>query len=257
MHTSTRLQATDFSYWRVQAGTSVAHTFADFCPDYHALDRVGVVSPCLEDGVLAVGAAVLALTTAFYDWLRERTTDFFDYPQHFALVGATQDGLCTRGGLLPLETPKLWDGWSWLDVWPAPKWAPAPATANGFLERVFALQINRLFWPAGLQPAPDEAPLPDYAYRMLRTHLKVVYTYETRVSADACMADEALEIRLAPAAIALLEESMAKLPPQRTGEPATHRVVSCYRPVAVADFLTMLTQPHPAKPTTEYPILNT
>jgi hypothetical protein len=246
MHTSTRLQATDFVYWRIQQGAPVPCTFADFSPDYHELDRVGVASPCLEDGVLAVGAALLALTTAFYDRLRARSTNFFDYPQHFALVGATEDGLCTRHGPLLPDTPQGWDGWSWLDVWPKPKWVTAPATAYGLLDRLFAYQINRLFWPKGLHPTPNEAPLPDYVYYMLRTHLKAVYLYDTDASSNTSVAEDALEIHLSPAAAAILEESFAKLPASLTRTPTRQQTVYRYHPLAVADFLALLMPPSPA-----------
>jgi hypothetical protein len=145
MHTSTRMGAGDFQFWHHTASGARQVDFAAFCPDYHELDRVGVVSPALEDGVLQTSYALLALTTAFYDCLRARylapnpsparldagrvemsmarsqDDGFFDYPQHFAFVGAEGANVYTGSGLLPLSTPQLWDGWSWLDVWPDAK----------------------------------------------------------------------------------------------------------------------------------------
>src|SRR5690606_9756161 len=110
------------------------------------LDRVGVVSLCLEDGVIHTGRALLALTTAFYDCHRARGGELFDYPQHFAFVGADETGIRTRTGSVP-DAPSLWDAWSWLDVWPAHKWVATPPTATALLGRVSDYQINRLFWP--------------------------------------------------------------------------------------------------------------
>ena len=77
--------------------------FETFCPDYHELDRTGVISPHLEDGILHAGYALLALTTAFYDIWRARTDDFFIYPQHFAILDITKEGVNTGCGRLPLE----------------------------------------------------------------------------------------------------------------------------------------------------------
>ena len=85
MHTSQTLRSSHFEYRCTEASGRVA--FSSFCADYHEQDRVGVVSPHLEDGVLHTGYALLALTTAFYDVQRAGGSDFFIYPQHFAIIG--------------------------------------------------------------------------------------------------------------------------------------------------------------------------
>ncbi len=170
MHTSTRLTSSDFHFQKVASDQHTPISFAHFCPDYHELDRVGVVSPNLSDGVLKVGRTLLALTTAFYDAKRAQSGDFFDYPQHFAFVG--QDNIKAHS-----EAGEPWGAWSWLDVWPENKWISAPPTAMGMLRTVFDTQINRLFWPSNLWPTTSEEPLPDHAYRMLKTRLKMVYLY--------------------------------------------------------------------------------
>ena len=230
MHTSTRLSATDFQFWH-QSSRAVQQTdFGTFCPDYHALDRVGVVSPNLEDGVCQTGYALLALTTAFYDRLRTRSADFFDYPQHFAFVGAQGTDVCTGNGRLPPDTPKLWHAWSWLDVWPDNKWITAPPTATAMLQRVFDHQINRLFWPRGFKPEQNEATLPDYAWKMLKTHLKAVYYYGD----GAQQTGERFEISASPAIDALVQESLALLPTSLIRLPPTRQ---CYEPISVATFL--------------------
>ena len=87
MHTSKILQSSDFQYWEKRDSGWVAVGFESLFPDYHQLDRVGVVAPGMEEGVRQVGPALLALTTAFYDVHRAaRRNDFFDYPQHFAFL---------------------------------------------------------------------------------------------------------------------------------------------------------------------------
>jgi hypothetical protein len=211
MHTSTRLAAADFCFTeRTQSGVR-SLSFAEFCPDYHELDRIGVVSLCVEDGVLHTGRALLALTTAFYDCHRARAGDFFDYPQHFAFVGADESGLCTRSGVSLPDAPHQWDAWSWLDVWPAHKWVATPPTATTMLARVFDYQINRLFWPCELRPTPGEELLPDFVQKMLRTRLKAVYYYSTATPLEN---DEPImEVQLSPTAEALRQESIGRLPP--------------------------------------------
>ncbi len=230
MHTSTRLCAADFQFWDQNSIPVQPIDFSAFCPDYHKLDRVGVVSPCLEDGVYQTSYALLALTTAFYDSLHAGGDDFFDYPQHFAFIGAQGAEVYTDSGLLPLDTPELWHAWSWLDVWPDNKWVTALPTAAGMLQRVFDYQINRLFWPHGLRPQKNEAALPDYAWKMLKTHLKAVYYYED----GGQQAGADVEIRVTPATDALVQESLARLPLPLTRTPPTRQ---CYAAVAVAEFL--------------------
>lgn len=230
MHTSTRLSATDFQFWHQNSRAVQQTDFGIFCPDYHALDRVGVVSPNLEDGVCQTSYALLALTTAFYDCLRTRSDNFFDYPQHFAFVGAQGTDVYSYSGRLPLDTPKLWHAWSWLDVWPDNKWVTAPPTATAMLQRVFDYQINRLFWPRGLRPQANEATLPDYAWKMLKTHLKSVYYYG---DGDQ-QAGQRVEISVTPAIDALVQESYTMLPVALTKIQPTRQ---CYEPVSVAAFL--------------------
>ncbi|CAN5510459.1 hypothetical protein BH10CHL1_BH10CHL1_49100 [soil metagenome] len=212
MHTSTRLQATDFQLWQWGQDQQTQVPFDALCPNYHPLDRIGVVSPCLEDGVLHTAYALLALTTAFYDTQRTRAIDFFDYPQHFAFVGAKSTDVYTQHTTLPLATPHLWDAWSWLDVWPDNKWITAPPTASGMLKQVFDYQVNRLFWPIDLKPDATENLLPTYVAKMLKTSLQTVYYYQRGTLATAPQQGDTIEIQANAAAVTLVQESIAKLP---------------------------------------------
>lgn len=236
MHTSTRLSSADFHFFRHGSAGLQPMTFADFCPDYHELDRIAVVSPTLEAGVYQTSYALLALTTAFYDRLRARGGDFFDYPQHFAFVGAEGDHVYTSNGSLPLTTPKLWDAWSWLDVWPVNKWVPTPVTATGMLQRVFDYQINRLFWPRSLQPGENEPALPAYVWKMLRTRLKTVCYYDNFDSNQPQQTGQPVELRVASNVTSVVQESLDRLPTARN---FTHPLPlsQCYELVGVEAFL--------------------
>ena len=85
---------------------------------------------------------------------------------------------------LPLNTPQLWNAWSWLDVWPDAKWVTAPATASALLQRAFDYQINRLFWPRSLKIGAGETQLPAHLWKMLNTSLKAVYLYGSYARGD-------------------------------------------------------------------------
>ena len=266
MHTSQALRSSHFEYRSPESGGRVA--FSAFCAGYHEQDRVGVVSPHLEDGVLHTAYALLALTTAFYDVQRAGGSDFFIYPQHFAFIGqgpptastpraengraetgrADTVGIATRAGCLDLTLDEAGIGgaWAWLDVWPQSNWFTAPAAPTAMLKKVFDLHINRLFWPQDFTPdRPQEretengdtkhAALPDYARRMLRTRLKSVYYYNTSAPT--------VEICAAPPAVEIVQTSIERLPPpvQKTlaqdAQPPRPSGHESYRQVDVDDFL--------------------
>ncbi len=235
MHTSKLLKASDFQYWRLAKRNRTSLDFEAFCPDYHELDRVGVISPCLEDGILYAGDALLALTTAFYDVLRSRTTDFFDYPQHFAFIGASGDTVYTQVEQLPID--QIGIGWGNLDVWPNSKWIATPKRLTGMLRKAFDFQINRLFLPHDFKLGPNEPLLPAYARKMLQTRLKSVYYYNTPTPN--------LEIRASQQVADLVQKSVAEFPNVKSA--IEHRVhsdfplVGCYQQVSVNDFIKDMT----------------
>ena len=179
MHTSSVISATDFQYWQCGANGPARVPFAAFCPDYDASDRTGFVSPCLEDGILHASHAILALTTAFYDAWRDRADDFFIYPQHFAVLDISSEGVNSGSGRLRLDRDRL--GWPWgnLDVWPDSQWVSSDGRVSGALKEAFDLHINRLFWPESFVPGACENRLPEYAFKIMRTRLKEVFYYRS------------------------------------------------------------------------------
>lgn len=181
MHTSKILEAGHFEYRHVQTdgdGTS-AVGFHAVCPDYHVLDRLGIVSVPFEAGLRHTGLAVLAWTTAFYDALRASSPDgFFNYPQHYLLYMVDDQGIVTESepGTLTAESMK---GWSHLDVWPDCKWVASPNSVVGMVEKLFDYEINRVLWPRSLSAVEGEGTLPDHVRRMLQTRLKGIYLYDS------------------------------------------------------------------------------
>ena len=244
MHTSKLLKSLDFQYWQLTDDNRVSIDFKAFCPDYHELDRVGVISPYFEDGILHTGDALLALTTAFYDVLRSQGTDFFDYPQHFAFIGASGDLVHTRGARLPID--QIGTGWGNLDVWPDSKWITAPRSVTGMLKRTFDFQINRLFWPHDFKPRLDETPLPAYARKMLSTRIKTVYYYNTPLpNVEICASQQVAD---------LVQKSIDQLPSAGSvpgGQAQKHEgdqhtqlgfpIVQRYRQVSLDNFLKDMT----------------
>ncbi|ETX03678.1 hypothetical protein [Candidatus Entotheonella palauensis] len=177
MHTSQILQSGDFQYWRRERDALVQVDFNTCFPDYRCTDRLGVVSPHLEDGALHTRYALLAATTTFYDDLRARGGEFFDYPHHFAFFDVTAEGIAIHGGRQLLDQTTF-GAWSSLDVWPESQWIQASSSVEGMLQHVFAWQINCLFWPESFMPALSAEPLPPYVQPLLAARLKTVYYYD-------------------------------------------------------------------------------
>ena len=235
MHTSKLLKSSDFQYWRLAKDKRINVDFEGFCPDYHELDRVGVISPCLEDGILYTGDVLLALTTAFYDVLRSRETEFFDYPQHFAFIGVSADGVHTRAERLPMD--RIGTGWGNLDVWPNSKWIATTGSVTGMLKKVFDFQINRLFLPHDFKLSSDESLLPAYARKMLSTRLKAIYYYNTPIpNVEICASQQVAD---------LIQNSIAEFPNVESevehSAQSNFPSVGRYQQVSVDDFLEDMT----------------
>ena len=61
MHTSKILEAGHFAYHCLDRdGERSSATFQNLCPDYHVLDRLGIVSVPFEAGLRSTGLAMLA-----------------------------------------------------------------------------------------------------------------------------------------------------------------------------------------------------
>lgn len=204
MHTSERITQSDFVYRRRQDSKSEVLSFSEAYPDYHPQDRVGLVSPRLEDGVFGLAGAVLGLATGFYDCLRSNGGEFFNYPQHHVFIGGRDVRVLTRNGDRDLSIAEMGSAWGWLDVWPETNWHLCPATPAGMLEAAFRLQVNRLFWPASFMPGTVDKPLSHYAYKLLSGRLKSVWYYDCE--------DGHLDVRASGPAADVIRESLERLP---------------------------------------------
>lgn len=78
MHSAEDLTSSSFSF--TVGGEKV--TFADVFPDFEERDRLGIVvrQPC---GGVGASTLILATVTAFYDFQRAKSKDFFLYPDYF------------------------------------------------------------------------------------------------------------------------------------------------------------------------------
>jgi hypothetical protein len=223
MHTSSRLTSTDFVYRKINRAAVSSILFSDLFPDYHPLDRVGVVAPCLEDGPQRCAAILLSVTTEFYNAGRSQSTSFFDYPRHFGLIGGYGSSINTRLGSVTLTVEEMGQSWGWLDVWPESAWVVTPPGPVDMLDQVFRHQINRLLWPSGWMPALSGRRLPDYYRKMMAHRLKSVWYYGD--------GNGNMEIQCSRTAEDIIRESLERLPPalqdtreEKVANPAVYRI---------------------------------
>jgi hypothetical protein len=132
MHTAIALSSTAFDYRR--DGESVRR--ADVLPSVSLADRLGVVMADPTDG-LGAGNLVLACVTAFYDRLRERHEDFYEYPDYFTFQAAT-------AVVDYLE----------FDIWPDHKHVAVPPDPEAVLRAVNDRAVTLLLVPAGDPTTP-------------------------------------------------------------------------------------------------------
>lgn len=241
MHTSRIIQSDDFRYWHQDQETLVQGDFDACFPGYDRTDRIGVVSPHLEDGAFHAKYALLAAATTFYDGLRARGGEFFDYPHHFVFCDVNEEGVATRRGRLSLE-PTTFDVWSGLDVWPESQWIHTAGRVESMLQHVFAWQINCLFWPESLMPTTGAETLPVYAKRLLAARLKTVYYYDSaqpdvEIHVNETVASLIREKSFPRLPEPLRDTALAQLPRAASPTESSFPYVERYRRVSVDAFL--------------------
>lgn len=201
MHTSAEINLADFVFR--SAKDCGDGEFSAFCADYNTRSRAAVISTYWEEGILGAGRSLLALTASFYESLRAEGAPFFDYPQHFALLGKEENSICTRRNRPTISTAEATAPWSALDVWPESQWRFCAPEPNVLLYEVFALQINVLFCPERLLEQKSQPILPQHVQKLLRARLQRVYYYDA--------VDPDLEISTVRAADRIWRQSVARV----------------------------------------------
>lgn len=154
MHTSKVLRSHQF---RVSGADG---TTVNLAAGLTERDRLGIVSPRYEDGILGASAATLLFVTAFYDLMRAQEAGsgqpFFAYPDYFAFLLRDGDGVRGMSGPAPL-TDGVSAAYGKLDVWPEDKWVVAHDAADlwaGVQER----GITHLLLPTHAEAGLDAIP---------------------------------------------------------------------------------------------------
>jgi hypothetical protein len=112
-------------------------TVADLFPGFDERDRLGVVvrDPC---GGLGASTLILATVTAYYDFQRAKSDDFFIYPDYFLFHAGA-----------PLGDHNM------LDVWPSHKELVVPDDAEELLRAINDRGVTRLAVPDGKPGRPE------------------------------------------------------------------------------------------------------
>ena len=236
VHSSEILRAQHFEYVLRGQQTGSLCDFSAFCPGYKDTDRLGVVNPCYEDGLLGAAYAILAFTTAFYNGQRSRSNDFFIYPQHFAFFDWNQEGIRTGWNRFSPAAEGVLASWANLDVFPESQWVATDGTVIEVLQLVIARGVNRLLWPARLQWKGESCELPPTLLPWIDKQLGSIYLYGSK--------EPNVEIYVAQVVEDLVSESIDQLPTiteerKRVlqAERAQRGRVEAYRQVSPQQFL--------------------
>lgn len=170
-------------------------------------DRLGIVSPRYEDGILGASAAILTFVTAFYDLQRAQEAatgqPFFIYADYFAFLFADDGGV--RGQAQPARLESgVSAAYGELDVWPTEKWVVVQ-DVDDLWTQVQARQITHLLLPA--RQAIDLGPVP----APVMAQVKATYHYLLPGEQGT---GPTLRIALAPEALEVVAEAIRALPPE-------------------------------------------
>ncbi len=155
MHSSKILRTEQFQFLKGGEVTPSNDVYS-FCPEFHEDLRLGVVSPCMEDGILGAGLGVMSFVTAFYDIQRSKSEDFFIYPKYFCFLGGSENGIHSRYADETIPLPEAGGPWGNLDVWPESQWMATDGTVTGAIEKTCECEIDYLFWPESFRPRSDD-----------------------------------------------------------------------------------------------------
>jgi hypothetical protein len=149
MHTTEEISSASFD---VEVAGSPG-TVAEVLPGFERRDRLGIV---VDEALGGNGAStlVLATVTAFYDLQRQRSPDFWIYPDYFVFL--TEEGLGTL---------------RWFELFPPHKEVVVGRDPHRLLEAINHRAITRLLVPdrAPRSPGFEREPLASYHDRMLTT----------------------------------------------------------------------------------------
>lgn len=152
MHTLDEIEAADFRY--VSDGRSVGKD--EVMPSISIADRLGVVMGNGTEG-LGAGTFVLASVIDFYDTLRERKADFFEYPDFYTFQATTE----------PAD-------YRMFDIYPDHKNVVTDADAEAILRAVNDRAIDHLLVP-DRSPSPPE--IEDVTRRSAERRIESCFLY--------------------------------------------------------------------------------
>ena len=170
MHTSKQISLNDFLIVDEKKGVEI--DFDSFCPDYYSRDRIAIVNPFCNQGLLGGSRTIFAFTAAFYESLRSKQEPFFNYPQHFTLFIGGENPI-------PAEDCKPW---TMLDVWPDSQWLHCANNVNSIIQTLFKLQVNRIIWPSEWKPMNSLTKLSDSLQKILLNRIDNVFFYNSKTS---------------------------------------------------------------------------
>ena len=222
MHTAQELSSSAFAI--EVAGRSAA--FHDIFVGFTERDRLGVVvrEPC---GATGASAMILAAVTAFYDIQREKSEEFFIYPDYFLF-----------------EVGRRWGDHGMLDIWPSHKEVVVRDEPEELLRAINDRAITRLLVEdrAPREPTFERESLASARGRIITT---LAYSWRGRVDQPEIIVKGN---RVTESYVAAVLDRSAMIPRQARGKVAALRhdlrrngvPVETYRHLTLEDALARL-----------------
>lgn len=246
MHTTKLVRSEDFQF-----------DLLSVFPGFDGSDRLGVVSPQPQDGILNAGYIVLACVTAFYRFHRDSVWAGCKYPPYFIFLAPEDSGKGHSAQRWSVPWRSAVELWGQLDVWPDSQWIVTDGTTRSMLEGVLSCKITRLLWPAGLGLPGNTPSLPASLLTNAQGQLRSVLLY----SSDGA----SVQVRVAKPVEDLIQGGVLRLPGLGEGEIETFRssrscrrsaTESCYtedyREVSLDTFLKPGGEEQPIKVTRDF-----
>lgn len=241
MHTSKALKRSDYRIYQCDGGERNEVSFESFYPDYERTDRVVVVSPMLEDGVVNTGYTLLAITAEFYGSLWKEKEDFYAYPYHFGIFDVNQEGVAIDQTRMPISED-VFGAWSWLDVWPQSQWLHSEGDVVSMLESVFSSQAQCVFWPEDFFLSSEAVrKLPCYVRPLLESRLKCVYLYNSEQPNFEIHVSESVELMVENECRSRFPSRLAgRYSARPSGGDTSHPYMDALRRIEVSEFLQLM-----------------
>ena len=124
---------------------NIKENILEFCPKFTNKDKIGVVSPNVEEGIFDAGYATLALVLGFYKKEKTQSERDCHYPPYYCFIEEQKSCTFTKVGSTGLTLSHSCGPWQFFDFWPQSKCQKILPKPNNVFELIKNKKITLLF----------------------------------------------------------------------------------------------------------------